>query len=747
MKINSEAYWNERFHTNWAANHGSQQTDFFANIALELLPKWLSNWINEHEMTIADWGCALGEGAFALSKAFSTAKVTGIDVSVNAINLAKTMFPTVNFVAEDWQSNAGKSQYDIVFSSNTLEHFDDPWSKADLLAHTAKAFVILLLPYREFKRIDEHSVTFDSNAIPINIGDGAFTLVHSEIADCRSRTPTFWNGEQILLVYVRNICLPKLDLKLDALSFVADLSQSPKNLRRSLVNSKEETRRAANKLARREFELALANARLNQLMTSKSWRWTAWIRESINLMRVIKQRISQVRSAYKLAGISGVLNKSVRYFQQKTAAKKSYVPEVGLMIADGLKVDAELSSNLGGAHSLSNSVAADAPSIAMLVDNFFDGGLERVVIDLCVELRGRGFSAWILVANRGGRAMAEARQMGIWVEECCGSAARVESLLTTHAVKAVLTHCCYSHFETISKHAIPLIEVLHNAYFWNLGDERLHQLRLLNVSRYIAVSESAAEFATEFLQIPAGNLDVINNGLNPKGLIRPPTKMRAGLRSRTDGEVVLVHAASFGPQKRHALVLAAFEKMAARNSKLKLILAGSPEVDPEVYKRVRNIAATSSYVDRIQFAGVLNRREISLLLASSHIALLPSAVEGFSIASLEFAYFGLPCVMSDTGAANEFIDKYKHGIVVKGASIPLDELSPMAISAACWEVPVAVVDALVEAVETIASNYDYWGAKSEDAAARWHEYSISQTADQYADVLSQFINLPRSMYG
>jgi glycosyltransferase involved in cell wall biosynthesis len=742
MRINSKAYWDQRFQTNWEENHGSQQTNFFAGIALELLPIWFSNWIGDRAITIADWGCALGEGAFAWSQAFPNTKVTGIDVSASAIDAAKNRFPNINFRTADWQACAEYDEFDVVFSSNTLEHFEDPWYQADLLAHAAKNFVILLLPYREFERIDEHEFTFDGMVVPLNIGKGKYTLIHSDIDDCSDRTPTYWVGEQILLIYACNQILPELHLNLSALSFICDSSQSPKLMKRKWAASREELRRAANNLARREFELSLANARLDNLMASRSWRWTAGFRRFIEIIHSIKLRVKQLRSTYKLAGIKGVTKKTSVYFERKLKSKKQRASNLERVDQHETKLTLPPDMQSLELASPQDQFANHASGVVMLVESFFDGGLERVVIDLCVELRKRGLAAWILVANNGGRAMIEARQMGLWVEECHGSSVRVETLLAMYEVKAVLTHCCYSHFDTISKLGIPLLEVLHNAYFWNLGDERLRQLRLLHISRYIAVSESAGKFANKFLHIPKDNLDIINNGLNPKGLIRPPAILRKKLRKRTDEPIVLVHTASFGPQKRHALVLAAFEKMAERHANLRLVLAGSAEVNLDVYQRVRVLAKASKYSDRIEFSGVLDRREVSRLLASSHIALLPSAVEGFSIASLEFAYFGIPCVLSDTGAAREFIDKFGHGVVVKNPAISLDDLSPLSISAACWDVSPSTVDELTDAIESILSNYDYWIAKGEEASMRWKEYSVSHTADQYFDVLSQFINLP-----
>ena len=59
--INSMQYWDNRFENNWEMMQGNEQTVFFTNIALQLMPDWLKNQIKENKLTICDFGCAEGE--------------------------------------------------------------------------------------------------------------------------------------------------------------------------------------------------------------------------------------------------------------------------------------------------------------------------------------------------------------------------------------------------------------------------------------------------------------------------------------------------------------------------------------------------------------------------------------------------------------------------------------------------------------------------------------------------------------
>ncbi|WP_251282449.1 hypothetical protein, partial [Enterobacter hormaechei] len=71
-------------------------------------------------------------------------------------------------------------QWDFVFSSNTLEHFHTPWKMLDAVSSVAKMGVILLIPYEEYLRIEEHFYTFEAGNIPFRL-DGDFFLAYHRI--------------------------------------------------------------------------------------------------------------------------------------------------------------------------------------------------------------------------------------------------------------------------------------------------------------------------------------------------------------------------------------------------------------------------------------------------------------------------------------------------------------------------------------------------------------------------------------
>ena len=200
--INSETYWNSRFSSDWESCDGPRQSRFFAQLAINHLPRWLIEQIRRQSLTLADWGCAQGDGTDVWLGYIDSKQLVGVDFSSVAIEQATQRYPTIRFISEDWlmESKSSIEVFDVVFSSNTLEHFYKPYDTLQMLCKRAKKAIILALPYREMSRIEEHLFSFLPNNITLLLPNG-FRLVWSKVVDCRHLSDGLWGGDQIFLVY------------------------------------------------------------------------------------------------------------------------------------------------------------------------------------------------------------------------------------------------------------------------------------------------------------------------------------------------------------------------------------------------------------------------------------------------------------------------------------------------------------------------------------------------------------------
>jgi trans-aconitate methyltransferase len=145
--LNTPEYWNRRFDEDWEARGGPAQTAFFARIALKAMPDFLAEEIRRDRLSIYDFGCALGDALPVLRESFPGSVIAGGDVAASAIEKARATHPGFRF--DVLEPDTPPPPTDVVFCSNTLEHFADWTAKLDLLLAVASRHEVMLVPFDE----------------------------------------------------------------------------------------------------------------------------------------------------------------------------------------------------------------------------------------------------------------------------------------------------------------------------------------------------------------------------------------------------------------------------------------------------------------------------------------------------------------------------------------------------------------------------------------------------------------------
>ncbi len=262
-EVNSEAYWSSRFAGDWDAKGGPEQTRFFYQLALELLPPWLMRAARSERLSFCDWGCATGDGTDILAQKFD-GPVTGIDFAGPAIDQARQLYKRPEFLAVDLTKETIGERYDILFCSNTLEHFVDPWAVLAKVSVYAAQALVILVPFREYQRHHEHEATFDLPMMPALVA-GRFHLVNARVADTAAREPTHWPGEQILLVYATRETIDRHALSLDDIALATEPTRVEATVR-SIEGNLQALRREIDR--QRRAETVHAGAKLLELEES-----------------------------------------------------------------------------------------------------------------------------------------------------------------------------------------------------------------------------------------------------------------------------------------------------------------------------------------------------------------------------------------------------------------------------------------------------------------------------------------------
>ena len=193
--INSQPWWESYFATTWDGNCGRMQTTRFMECVVRNLPTLLREDLQAQRLSILDWGCAFGDGVRVLAEAFPRCHVAGLDFAQRAINESRRVYPHYEFIhAIDGRITR---PFDVVVTSNCLEHFDEPLEIAAGHLAWCQTWYVVLVPYNEAKLLDQHRSRFTEDSFPERLH--GFVRICAEAVDVDQRV---WTGQQLLAVYV-----------------------------------------------------------------------------------------------------------------------------------------------------------------------------------------------------------------------------------------------------------------------------------------------------------------------------------------------------------------------------------------------------------------------------------------------------------------------------------------------------------------------------------------------------------------
>jgi GT2 family glycosyltransferase/predicted nucleic acid-binding Zn-ribbon protein len=192
--INSNAYWERRFSSDWETRGGREQSRVFMEVLVKFLPAAVYEEIACQKLSILDCGCAEGDGTAVLTRTFPHSAVQGFDFSATAIERARETYPAVAFFVSTFLELDCTA--DVLISSNCFEHLGEPIAALARLASRSRRFVLLLVPFLEQLPTDpEHVRIVHAETFPASIE--GWQLTYRVIVP---PTPV-WSQNQLLLVY------------------------------------------------------------------------------------------------------------------------------------------------------------------------------------------------------------------------------------------------------------------------------------------------------------------------------------------------------------------------------------------------------------------------------------------------------------------------------------------------------------------------------------------------------------------
>lgn len=259
---------------------------------------------------------------------------------------------------------------------------------------------------------------------------------------------------------------------------------------------------------------------------------------------------------------------------------------------------------------------------------------------------------------------------------------------------------------------IPIVATFHAPYdrrlnLWGLGSRLLYRLWSLALTNYdaVVIFSQEQERILAGYGVPRERIHVIPNGVDTD-FFRPGTST---YREEIEAEVLIVYCGRLDPEKNVGTLLETFEKLEFPSS-CKVVVAGNGVEYDRLQSRYQS--------ETIVFTGLVDDRdELLRILQAGDIFVLPSDLEGLSIAMLEAMACGTATIATDVGADAE---------ALRGAGIVLEAHD--------------LASQLRLAVKTLVDNPDLCHSLGQKARQRVvSRYSLQRNIDQVTELYEQLI--------
>jgi len=302
-----------------------------------------------------------------------------------------------------------------------------------------------------------------------------------------------------------------------------------------------------------------------------------------------------------------------------------------------------------------------AARVLLQADDFTQGGMEQVVLDLARSLREEGFAVSLLILGREGPDAERVRKAGIEVlnlpEE--GRKEHYHRLLQERRIDVINAHYSLYGAEIACVLGIPFVQTIHNAYVF-LPPEGCAAYRANDcyTGAYLCVSQMAAHYAEMKLGLPVEKMILAPNGIDLEKLasaVRAPAReeLRAALGLQPQ-DFVFLNVSTLQPLKCQHQLVAAFAQVKHAMPEAKLVLVGRA-MSSAYLKRVEETISRHGLERSVLLVG--HRSDALRFYAAADAFVLPSLCEGWSLALAEALASGLPAAATTVGSAPDLLPK------------------------------------------------------------------------------------------
>ena len=378
------------------------------------------------------------------------------------------------------------------------------------------------------------------------------------------------------------------------------------------------------------------------------------------------------------------------------------------------------------------------------LDTFDKGGLQKVVLDSVLRINPDNFNINIISIGARGYLAEVAKKQGLKVIGLPDQSKDTyfNNLLRNNRWDLSISHFSPFGYPFYYNFKIPNITFIHNVYAF-LSKSKINQFLADDrfVDLYVAVSVNAKKYAVNKLGLPADKIITIPNGLiveEHNTRLKNTTPINRSEFGISNSDYVFLNTASYNLHKGHYLMADAMKHILSKRKDIKIICIGNIIYPPHVTE-FKNYLVNNQLDKNIIMPGYFPNIESFYSICDAF--LLPSFIEGWSIAMNEAMFYEKPMILTDTGASSEVIINNDIGILIEneyGDIINLD--SEVLDNLAYNQREFRTASILAEAMINFADHKEYWKEAGKGGRNKIiNNYNFDIIVNQYEIVFENLI--------
>lgn len=376
--------------------------------------------------------------------------------------------------------------------------------------------------------------------------------------------------------------------------------------------------------------------------------------------------------------------------------------------------------------------------------SFDKGGLEKVVLDSAIAFDRQRFDVTIVTPGKVGHLGAVARDAGLRVIGLPAEEPQraYDRLLSELPIDVAMSHFSNAGYPLFARHKIPNITFIHNVYaFFSPAQAKAFARDDRYVDCYVSVSNNATRFAVRNLGVDADKIVTVPNGLiisEHEAREKKPVKLTRAELGLADSDYVFANIASYNLHKGHYVMADAMRHLLTQRRDVKILCVGNVVYPPHV-EELRAYLKEHGLDQHILMPGYFP--DVEDVHRVSDAFLLPSFIEGWSIAMNEAMFYRKPMILTDTGASAEVIENNDIGILVPNEYGDTPDLNSRLLDELAYAPrSYAIAPVLAGAMNDMASNRDEWRARAEAGRQKIYErFDFSKIVKRYEEIIENVV--------